>query len=367
MRVAIDATSLLLRSAGIKSYTYHWIEHLRRIAGDDEIHPFPFLKRYGQLDHERSVLEPWQTWPRLALLYAVNVPGPPLLDCLCAGVDIFHASNQVRRPPARVRLTATIHDLTCWLMPELHTAANVRADNTFAERVLRHANGMIAVSENTRHDAERLLGLDASKIEVIYSGIAQEYFDAPPLALGTLGISRPYILFVGTIEPRKNLDTLIDAYVCLEGALREQFDLVIAGPDGWSSERTLARLNSGVPGVRYLGYVPEDSLPGLTAGATVFAYPSLYEGFGFPLAQAMAAGVAAITSNMSCLPEVAGDAALLVDPRSVEEVCTALERLLSTPALRAELGAKGRVRAAERYRWEICARKSLQFFQRVAG
>jgi alpha-1,3-rhamnosyl/mannosyltransferase len=294
------------------------------------------------------------------------LPGNPQLDWVCRNADVFHVSNQVRRPPDGVRLTATIHDLTCWLMPELHTAANVKADRNFADRVLRRAAGLIAVSENTRRDAERVLGLDASKIDVIHSGIAQEYFDAAPLAPGKLGISRPYILFVGTVEPRKNIDTLVDAYLRLEKTLREQYDLVVAGPAGWSSESTLARIRSGTPGIRYLGYVPERDLPGLTAGATVFAYPSLYEGFGFPLAQAMAAGVAAVTSNGSCLPEIAGGGALLVDPRSVEEVATALQRLLSSPLLRSELAAKGKTRAAECYRWETCARKSLEFFHRVA-
>ncbi|MGH9667418.1 MAG: glycosyltransferase family 4 protein [Bryobacteraceae bacterium] len=367
MRVAIDASSLLLRSAGIKSYTYHWIDHLRRLADRDEIVLFPFLDRYGRLDHQGSLLTRWQTLPRLASLYAANLPGIPLLDWVSRRVDVFHVSNQVRRPPRRVRLTATIHDLTCWLMPELHTSANVKADRTFAERVLRRAGGLIAVSENTRRDAERILGLDASKIDVIYSGIAQEYFDAVPLAPGKLGISCPYILFVGTVEPRKNLDTLMDAYANLETGLREQYDLLVAGPAGWSSERTLARLRSGTPGIRYLGYVPEEDLPGLTAGATVFAYPSLYEGFGFPLAQAMAAGVASITSNGSCLPEIAAGSALLVDPRSVGEVGAALERVLSAPLLRSELAAKGKARAAACYRWETCAQTSLDFFHRVAG
>ncbi|MEO7145255.1 MAG: glycosyltransferase family 1 protein [Bryobacteraceae bacterium] len=367
MRVAIDASSLLLRSAGIKSYTYHWIEHLRRIASGDEIRPFPFLTQYGPLDHEHSVVGPWATWPRLAALYAVNAPGLPLLDWLCADADVFHASNQVRRPPKRMRVTATVHDMTCWLMPELHTAANVRADAAFAERVLRRADGLIAVSEHTKHDAVRLLGIAPGKIEVIYSGVAQTYFDAKPLARGKLGLTRPYILFVGTVEPRKNLDTLLDAYVCLDRELREGFELVIAGPVGWSSENTLARLKSGTPGARYLGYVAEEDLPGLTAGAAVFAYPSLYEGFGFPLAQAMAAGVACVTSNVSSLPEVAGEAALLVDPRSVEETCGALERVLGNAELREKLGAAGRQRASERYRWEVCAERSMEFFRRAAG
>jgi alpha-1,3-rhamnosyl/mannosyltransferase len=168
------------------------------------------------------------------------------------------------------------------------------------------------------------------------------------------------VFFLGTIEPRKNIDTLLDAWQGL--GLSNDFDLVIAGASGWSSGKTLARLRSRIPGVRYLGYVPEDELPGLTAGATAFVYPSLYEGFGFPVAQAMAAGVPVITSNTSCLPEIAGEGALLVDPRSPAEIQSAIQRLLTSPALQQQLRTAGLARA-QQYRWEVCARKSLEFFR----
>ncbi len=357
MRIVIDATSLLLRSAGIKSYTYFWLQHLRRIAGADRIHAFPFLDSLGALDHERSMLSPLETYARLALLYFVNVPGNPALNFLPG--DVFHASNQVRSPPANKKLTATVHDLTCWLMPEVHTAANVRADRRFADRVFRRADRLIAVSENTRQDAIRILKIDPDRIETIYSGVPDVFFDANPAPA-----AKPYVLFIGTIEPRKNLNTLLDAWEALKPDLREAFDLVVAGPIGWSSEGTAARLRSGIPGVRCPGYVPERDLPGLTAGATAFVYPSLYEGFGFPMAQAMAARVPLLTCNNSCLPEIAGDGALLVDARSSGEMRAALERLLTEPSLRARLAENGRMRA-ERYRWEDCARRSLAFFHKL--
>ena len=361
MQIGIDATSVLLRSAGIKSYTYHWIEHLRRVAAaDDEILAFPYLRDWGPLTHERSVISALSTYPRLALLYFVNAPGNPALDWIARKFDVFHVSNQIRRRPRGTKITATVHDLTCWLMPELHTAANVRADQSFAENILKPADKLIAVSANTKADAVRILGVRPDKIEVIHSGVPQAFFDARPPRVG-----KPYVLYVGTIEPRKNLDTLLDAWCGMKPEFREAFDLVIAGATGWSSERTLARLQSGLPGVRYLGYVAEEALPELTASAAVFAYPSLYEGFGFPVAQAMAAGVPVITSNTSCLPEIAGDGALLVDPRSAAEITSALEALLASEELRQRLGERGRERA-QRYRWEACARASLEFFRGVS-
>ena len=358
MRVLIDATSLLLRSAGIKTYTWHWIRSLRQQAGpSDEIAAFPFLSGIGDLRHDGSVLSTASTLPRLATLYFFNVRGNPAINWAMRGADLFHASNQVRNPPSKTRLTATVHDLTCWLMPELHTAGNVRADHAFAEHVLKRATGLIAVSENTRADAIRLLGISPERIRVIYSGIPDAYFDAKATVP-----AKPYVLYLGAIEPRKNVDTLLDAWTGFAG--RDEFDLVIAGAPGWSAGRTLARLQAGIRGVRYRGYVREADLPGLTAGATVFVYPSLYEGFGFPVAQAMAAGVPVVTSNTSCLPEIAGDAALLVDPRSAAEIGGAIERLVASEALRGELARAGRVRA-ERYRWERCAADSLEFFRGI--
>jgi glycosyltransferase involved in cell wall biosynthesis len=363
MRITIDATSLLLRSAGVKNYTYHWLRYLRRQAGPgNEIRAYPLLSKgmlgdVTKLDHEASALSFMQTAPRLAALYAVNALGPAALDLAIGRSDIFHASNQVHHAPRRARLTATVHDLTAFLMPELHTPGNVRADGIFAERILKRADGLIAVSENTRQDAIRVLKIAPDRIATIYSGIADEYFDPAPSHR-----AKPYVLFVGAIEPRKNLETLLDAWRGLRPDLREIFDLVIAGPLGWAPESTSARIRSEAT---YLGYVPEAELPGLIAGASAFVYPSLYEGFGFPVAQAMAAGVAVVTSNVSCLPEVAGEGALLVDPRSAAEISAAIARLLESETLRAEVGRRGRERANQ-FRWEKCAAQSMQFFQSVS-
>ncbi len=362
MRILVDASPLLLRSAGVKNYTWHWLASLRAAAPPGSIRAFPFLgSRWGALDHEHSTISAWGTWPRLAALYFLNTPGNPLIDELCRGADLFHASNQTRVPPRKIPLSATIHDMTCWLMPQLHTEANVRADLSYSRSVLRHASGLIAVSENTKQDAVRMLDIEPDRIEVIYSGVDERFFSAQPLTR-----QRPYVLFLGTIEPRKNVNTLIDAWRSVSPELRQQYDLLIAGPAGWNSEDTLARLGSGADNIHYLGYVAESDIPSLTAGATAFAYVSLYEGFGFPVAQAMAAGVPVVTSNNSCLPEVAGEGAVYVDPRSPSEIASALERVLSDASLRARLSAAGRARA-ERYRWQECARRSLTFFERVAG
>ncbi len=363
MRITIDATSALVRSAGVKSYTYYWLRYLRQQAaleknGGDEIHAFPLLDNWASLDHEHSALSLPSTLGRLALLHSANVVGRPILDFLLRGTQVFHAGNLVRRTPGRARLTATIHDLTSWIMPEVHTPSTLRADMSFAERILKPADGLIAVSENTRQDAIRMLGIRPEKIRTIHSGVAPEYFDAPQQQR-----AKPYVLFVGTVEPRKNLGTLLDAWRSLTPDVREHFDLLIAGPKGWDSSGTMARVRQEA---NYLGYVPEAEMPGLVAGASVFVYPSLYEGFGFPVVQAMAAKVAVLSSRTSCLPEIAGDAAVYVDPRSASEMAAQLTRLLESPEERFRLAQMGRARA-ECYRWERCAKESLAFFHEVAG
>ncbi len=363
IRICIDATPLLIRSAGVKTYVYYWIRHLQKLANPGQIGLFPLLGKLGDCVHEQSVASAPRTLAGLACLHLANYSPLPLLNWMGGRFDVFHASHQLTAPPRNTQLTATIYDMTCWLVPELHRAANVRGAKAFAERVMKRADGLIAISRSTRDDAVKVLGIPPEKIDVIYPGVAPTFFSA---TAPEPRLERPYILFVGTVEPRKNLPTLLDAYELLAPSVREQFDLVVAGPPGWGDPNTLQRLSSGIPGVRYLGYVSEEDLPALTAGATIFAYPSLYEGFGLPVAQAMAAGVPVITSGVSSLPEISGEAALLVDPRSPEDLRAAMEKLLLSPTMRGRMAEHGKLRAQD-YRWENCARSALRFYEKVAG
>lgn len=355
MRICIDATSLLLRSAGVKNYVWHWMRALRD-EGTHSVSAFPLLDAAGALDHDRSVLSLAQTLPRVALLHACNIRWSRVIDTVLRDCDVFHASSLVRNLPRGKKITATLYDMTALLLPEVHTPGNIQAEKSFHDRILRRADGVIAISQSAKDDAVRLIGLDPEKVAVIYPGIDERFFRAKPAKRG-----KPYVLCLGTIEPRKNVGTLLDAWGRLPAPIREAFDLVLAGPMGWASNDLRARLQSPEPGIVYLGYVPEQDLPSLTAGAAVFAYPSLYEGFGFPLAQAMAAGVPCVTSRVSSLPEVAGDSALLCEPRDAAGLASALELLLGSPELRGSLGEAGRERA-RRFTWKNSARMSAEFF-----
>ena len=293
-----------------------------------------------------------------------------LLDFAMPGVDLFYATNHVRNPPRRRKLATTLHDLTAYIVPECHPSLHHEIEKSYIENVVLRADAVIAISEHTRQDLIRIFDFPPDRVEVIYQGIADSYFETTPEGTTAVrakyGLDKPYILHVGTIEPRKNINRLFDAYEQLKPSLREEFPLVLVGSIGWADKATVKRVESPPEGVRYLRYIPEEDLPFITAGATVCVYPSLYEGFGLPVPQAMATGVPMLTSNVSSLPEVAGDAAILVDPRSQAEITAGLERLLTSPSLREELIAKGRQRV-QRFRWERSAKETWDYFERVCG
>jgi len=257
-----------------------------------------------------------------------------------------------------------VHDISFLVTPEFHHADTLAYHGLAILKDLGTSARTFCVSHATAGDLATYLGVPAGRITVIYPGA-----DPPPEVdrytqnLPNAEPSRPYIVVPGTIEPRKNLDTLLDAWQSLRSDLRHEFELVIAGIKGWSTQATIDRICAETT---YLGYVPEAELPDLIAGATAFVYPSLYEGFGFPVAQAMAAGSPVLTANTSCLPEVAGDAALFADPLSSAELAAGLTRLLESEDLRTQLIERGRQRA-ELYRWSDCARKSLEFFRSIGG
>ena len=371
MRVLVDATPLLLPSAGVKNLMYYWLLHLQAEARNESVSGFPALRELGQLNHEHSTLGGLSTLARLVFVNFVNIRGNPALDLLLdRRYDVFHASQHLVNPPRQGKLTATIFDMTCWLIPEMHTPANVKATRRYAERILRRADGLIAISECTRSDAARILGLREDSIEVIYPGVSEAFFQPPAADIERVRraytLEKPYLLFVGCIEPRKNLEGVLDAWAALAPEVRRDVDMVVAGPLGWDSERIAARLRGPGSGIRYLGYIPEQDLPALMAGGAMLLYPSHYEGFGFPVAQAMAAGTPVVTSNGSSLAEIAGDAAVLVDPRSSGEIAEAVRRILFSPGMGEQLRARGLQRARQ-FQWGDCARKSLRFFQKVAG
>lgn len=365
--VCLDCSPLLVRSAGVKTYLYHWLKSLQALDSE-AVCTFLAPSNLSDLRHGGGLRQhPF----RLAALQAINrLPGF-ICNATVPACDLFHTSNLLRTMPRR-RLSTTIHDMTTWLMPEHHTGAIVAAEKRLAESVFRSAAGIIAVSDNTRRDAIRILGIEPDRVRVIYPGISPAYSSVTPEAAKqareAFGITRPFFLSVGTIEPRKNIDSLLSAWEKLPQAFRKEHELVVVGMPGWKASVTMQRLmraSEENSGIRYLGYVAENRMPGLTAAALALVYPSLYEGFGFPVAQAMAAGCPVITSNVSSLPEITNGAAVLVEPRDVAGLAEAIVRVAGSADLRERMRSEG-LQNSRRFTWENTAVQSMQFFGEIA-
>jgi len=373
MKIVVDAITLLLPSAGVKTYLHYWLLSLQREARKcgDVVGTYPWRIVVPVLpDHEHSVESNQATARRLRLIHFANVRLNPLINLLAAGADVFHCSQHTANLPLRKTITATIFDFSCWRTPEHHMIANIEASRRYGERILKRSSGLIAISHHSSKDAVEILGIPETRIRVIYPGVSEAFFNVGPGCANSIRghykLDAPYILFVGCIEPRKNIPTLIRAYLRTKEARRREVQLVVAGPFGWESEQVRTMLAQSGANVRYIGYVPEVDLPGLVRGALALVYPSFYEGFGLPVAQAMAAGVPVIASNRACLPEVVGDAGMLIDPDSTEELTASIEQLCACPSFADELGARGKIRA-QRFKWPASAAESLGFFHQVQG
>ena len=288
-------------------------------------------------------------------------------------VDVFHGPVFIAPFVKTCRQVVTIHDMTFFLLPQCHLFTKRHYFQRLIPRCVGRANQVIAVSESTRRDLVRILGSHCSKkIRVIYHG-KDECFCPDRAAAAARGLRMKYgllgrvILFVGLIEPRKNLERLIRAYAKLK-SLHQDSCLVLAGSQGWGYEAVLRAVSeSGVKDrVFFPGFIPERELPSLYNLADVFVYPSLYEGFGFPVLEAMSCGTPVVASRVSSMPEIAGDAALLVDPHDVDSIAQALERVLVDRTLRERMAEEG-IRRSQPFTWERTARETLAAYEEAAG
>ncbi len=261
-----------------------------------------------------------------------------------------------------VPTSIVVYDLVPFVDGAQAQARAAKIERATIRPALRRAASLPCISQATRDDLERLFPVSRGKA-LVTPLAADPSFGAPVATPGHPELTRPYVLAVGTLEPRKNLERLLDAWLALDPAVRERHDLALVGPRGWDDETIVGKAEAA--GARLLGRVSDDELRALYAGAAAFAYPSLYEGFGLPVLEAMAAGAPVLTSNVSSLPEVAGDAALLVDPLDTAAITAGLEQLLTDDALAARLRADGPVRAAE-FSWGRTARETLADLRRIA-
>ena len=289
------------------------------------------------------------------------------------GLDVFHFCDQAVSAVAPApRTVVTVHDLAMVRLPETFGSRRATYKTAMTRRAVARASLVIADSGATKDDLVALLGADPACVRVVPLGVEPRFAAAgeaeAAAATRALGLTEPYLLYVGRLEPRKNLPVLVDAYARARRRHGVTASLVLAGSPSWLDEDLPARASAAGVGdhVRLIGHVPDGLLPGLLHGAVGVAYPSRYEGFGLPVLEAMAAGTAVVTSSVSSLPEVAGDATLLVDPDDVDGLAEALGRLEGDGALRTQLAAAGRVRAAG-FTWERTAAETVAVYLEAAA
>ena len=367
MRIGIDARLVHYRQAGISQYTLRLLQGLARIEGEDEFVVLQnFRGREPYIEHERFLRSPCYT-PSHHRLEAYLLA----LELLPLGLDVFHSPDFIPPRKLRYKCVITVHDLNFLMYPHFLTSESARYYGQI-DQAVRRADRIIAVSESTRRDIVRLMGTPESKISVIYEGANPIFrrLDNKEELRESLrrkyGIDGDFILFVSTLEPRKNIPTLVRAFRQLLDDYHLDVRLVLVGREGWGFDEvfnTIEELKLE-DRVLCLGRVPTADLVWLYNTAKAFAFPSFYEGFGLPPLEAMACGTPVVVSNVSSLPEVVGDAGLLIDPQEVDELTVALWRLMSDDDLREDLIEKG-LRRASTFSYEKMARETLALYHRL--
>jgi glycosyltransferase involved in cell wall biosynthesis len=285
-------------------------------------------------------------------------------------IDVLHSLGYVQPMLCSKRSVVTVHDLSFLRFPEAFNRSNRNYLRLFTTLSVRRANRVIAVSESTKRDLVDLLGIPAAKITVVYHGVEEEFrpFTSSTIAdfRCKLGLPEHFVLYCGTLEPRKNVDGLIAAFAKVKREARLPHKLVLAGAKGWRYERIFALVEElGLKDeVIFPGYLAYGEQPLWYNAADVFVYPSLYEGFGFPPLEAMACGTPVISSDVSSLPEVVGDAGLLVDPGERDELADAIRKVLMDHELRLAMGKAGLLRASE-FTWSRAAARTVEVYQRT--
>jgi glycosyltransferase involved in cell wall biosynthesis len=371
LRIAIDAHAVGAKLGGNESYAVNLIEALAQIDSANHYTIYITTDEARERFHGR--------WPNFKV--RATLPHTPLIripltlsaELRKNPVDVLHV--QFTAPPfCPCPVVVSIHDLSFEHLPQTFKRRSRTQLRLTVRHSARRAARIISLSEHGRRDIIETYGITAERVTAIPLAAPSHF--APVQDNRELqrvrhnyGIDGDYILTVGSIQPRKNLARLVQAYASLRGnkSADKLPKLVLVGKSGWLYDETLRALKeTGVADTVVLtGYVPQEDLPALYSGALCFVYPSYFEGFGLPPLEAMKCGAPVIVGNKTSLPEVVGDAALTVDPFDVEAIASAMQRVIESPALREELSIKGQARA-ETFDWRETARKTLAIYQEVA-
>lgn len=365
MNVGIDASRIAISErSGTENYTYNLIEALKRV---DSVNKYTLY--FNKLPQYFEITQPNVSTKYLPLP-RFWTQGRLAWECLVNPPDVLfvpaHTLPIIHRPG--LKTVVTIHDLGSEFLAEYHKFPQKLYLNWSTRYAVAFATQIIAVSKSTKKDLTERLRAKTEKVSVVYEAVDQEFFNPrseveQANVLSKYGLKGDFLLFVGTVQPRKNLERLIEAFSKLKN---RKIQLVIAGKPGWLyGDIYSAPVKFGVAEqVKFIGYVPNEELPGLYSSATALIFPSLYEGFGLPVLEAMACDCPVVVSKSSSLPEIVAEAGLYFDPNRVETIVDSLKLILSKNALRSEMIDEGR-KQVKKFTWEKTAKETLKVLQKA--
>ncbi len=367
MRIGIDARKL--HDFGIGTYIRNVLRQLARLDDHTE---FVLLCRPGDAAALTSLGENFRPVAETAGNYSIAEQLTIPLALKREGVSLFHAPHYVLPPLVPCRSVVTIHDCIHLMFPQyLPNRLALTYARASIAMAARRATRVLTVSESSKRDILRFVDVEPSKIDVIYNAYDERFGVEPreedvERVRERFQLHDPFVLYAGNVKPHKNLERLIDAFQVVRKRGVDNLKLVLIGDDisRYAALRRAVHRHQLHQHVRFLGFVPEETLAVMYRLASVFVFPSLYEGFGLPPLEAMASGTPVVTSNLSSLPEVAGDAAMLVDPYDPEAIAGGVYRVLTDAALRHSMRARG-IERARQFSWEQSVRRVHDIYQKV--
>lgn len=372
MKIAIDVSRAVNETAGIGRYSRELVKKMIEIdKKNDYLLFFSYFRKNPEKERQLKSFN----LPNVKIK-TLRIPGNfkekiwrwrlPWLGKFIGQADVFFAPSFLEvNLGLKTPQVVTIHDLTTFIYPEQRGKEVSERLSRRAKEAAQKAKKIIAVSKSTASDALKYLKLSKSKIQVIYPGLTK--LSDPAKNLPNNLKPKSFILFVGTIEPRKNLVGLFKAYALLPPVLKEKYPLIIVGAEGWNTGETFDAFRALKldDKVKFLGFVTDACLAKLYQEAAVFCYPSLYEGFGLPVLEALSYGAPVVTANVSSLPEAAGQAALLIDPQDPKSIASGLQRLLEGKG-EVELIQKECQKQVKKFSWDRAARETIKVLEEVA-
>lgn len=379
MRIGIDCRTILQpeggERAGLGHYTSALVEQLLEIGSKHEFVLF-FDSRAGDVsgfetEHSKVVMLPFSSYKRfMPFAYSHMLVSAAMRR---ERLDILHGPANTTPLSYKKTTVVTVHDLAIYKHPEWFPDGQGFSVKVTVPKSVARAKKIIAVSKSTKEDLKEVFDIPGSAVRVVHEGVEPTVDYSEKRIRGLLDemrIGKPYVFFVGTVEPRKNLKALIkgfDAMMEKRHKFSPRMSLVIAGGKGWKYEPVFEAMKKArfAHNIRYVGYVSAEQKHALMQGASCFAFPSLYEGFGLPVLEAMQAGTPVLTSNVSSLPEVAGDAAEYVSPEDVDSIAKGLDRVLFGRGVSKKLVANG-YEQVKKFSWRQTARKTLDVYEAAA-